>query len=109
MPGSSGALLQSEKDVWARLRVGVIYADYVKAVGDLSVADARIGPISDPQCVEVRRQLRGAFLYFKRATEGGWFCGGDPGCYRAKQNRQIKWQKATARIKKAEQLLAAMS
>jgi hypothetical protein len=66
-----GELLQSEKDLWARLRVGVIYADYVKAVGDLAVADGRIGPISDPKCVEVRRELRRAVLYFKRATEGG--------------------------------------
>jgi hypothetical protein len=103
-----GALLQSEKDLWARLGVGVIYADYVKAVGDLSVADGRIGPISDPECVGVRRQLRGALLYFKRAAVGGWFCGDDPGCYRAKQNRQIKWQKAHARLNNAEQLLAAM-
>lgn len=106
---SVGALLQAEKDLWARLRVGVIYADYVNAVGDLAVADGRIGPTSDPECVEVRRQLRGAFLYFKRATVGGWFCSdSDPGCYRAKQNRQTKWQKANASLTKAEQLLAAM-
>ena len=63
-------------------------------------------PIADPKCVEVRAQLRGAILYYKRASEN-WFASG-LGSYAAKQNRQINWQKAHARIQKAEQLLAAM-
>lgn len=101
-----GALLQAEQDLWARLRVGVAYADYVKEVGDLSVADSRIAPINDPKCAEVRGQLRGAILWYKRASEG-WLCTGS-GCHRWRTKRQIRWQEAHMRVERAEQLLAAM-
>jgi hypothetical protein len=47
-------LLQAAQDLSARLKVGVLYNDYVKAVGDLSVADSRIGQTS-ANCAGVLR------------------------------------------------------
>jgi len=98
-----GALLQSEQDLWTRLKVGVVHDYYVNAVGDLSVQASRIGPITDPECVEVRRQLRGAILYFDRA-DYNW---GSP-APSAVRERNFNWQTAHARIEKGKQLLAAM-
>ena len=106
VPGGSRCATPAEQDLWARLRVGVVYADYVKTVGDISVEEARIPKLADAKCAEVRQQLRGAILWYKRASEG-WLCRGS-GCNRWKVKRQIRWQEANARIKKAEQLLAGM-
>ena len=107
-----GPLVKSLQEVDARLDVGLSFAEYGTAVGDLSVAYDRISPRQiDAPCLKAAVPAEDAFNSYTRAYNVWNDCIGDINCSLDSVDPQLQteWLKGSSQTARARRSLQSMN